>query len=186
MRRIEAQTGLGAYDVVKSQEGQIDELAAILKANRGDLVGKAKKIVAQLKEKDQELDTLKTKLALGQASDDGGQTRTIAGVTVYARRIDGLDMKDLRTAMDALKQKMKSGVFVLGSAKDGKASLLVVSTPDVATRIPAGELIKPLAAEVNGTGGGRPEMAQAGGKNPDGLDVALEKVFQLVAQRGQE
>ena len=186
VRRIEAQTGLGAYDLLKSHEGQIDDLAAILKANRGDVVVKAKKLVAQLKERDQELHALKAKLAVGHGTGAGGQTRTIAGVTVYVQRIDGLDIKDLRTAMDSLKQNMKSGVLVLGSAKDGKASLLVVSTPDVARRLPAGDLIKPLAAEVGGTGGGRPEMAQAGGNRPEGLDHALEKVFWLVEQRGQE
>ena len=77
-------------------------------------------------------------------------------------------------------------MIVLGSSKDGKVSRLLVSTPDLATRFPAGELIKPLAAEVGGTGGGRAEMAQAGGKRVEGLQVALDKIFELVERKGQE
>ncbi len=186
VRRIECQTGVGAYDYLKSQEGEMDHLAEILKANRGDLVTKARKLVGQLKEKDQELDKLKARLASGPGASQAGQSRTIGGVTVHSQRIDGLEMKDLRAAADSLRQRVKSGVIVLGSSKDGKVSLLLVSTPDLATRFPAGELIKPLAAEVGGTGGGRAEMAQAGGKRVEGLQVALDKIFELVERKGQE
>ncbi len=86
---------------------------------------------------------------------------------------------------DTVRQKLPSGVILLGSVKEGKAALLLVTSPDLLSRFPAGELIKPLAAQVGGTGGGRPEMAQAGGKNPDGLAAALGMVFDLVGQRGQ-
>ncbi len=186
VRRIEAQTGLGAFEFLKQQEHTMDELADLLKANRGDLVTKTRKLVAHLKERDQEIESLRARLATGQAAGQSGQTRTVGGITVHSQRIDGLDMKDLRNVADSLRQKIKSGVIVLGSAKDGKASLLVVATPDVASRFPAGELIKPLSAEVGGTGGGRQELAQAGGKNPGGLGAALEKVFDLVERKAQE
>ena len=185
VRRLEAHSGVGAYDLLKAREAEVAELADILKANRGDLVSKARKLVAQLKDREQDLEKLKSRFATGQPPEQSGQTRTVAGVTVHSQRLDDLDMKDLRTVADTLRQRLKSGIILLGSVKDGKASLLVTASPDLAARFPAGELIKPLAAEVGGTGGGRPEMAQAGGKHPGGLEAALAKVFDLVGRRGE-
>ncbi|HET8580517.1 MAG TPA: DHHA1 domain-containing protein, partial [Nitrospiraceae bacterium] len=182
VRRIEAQTGVGAYELLKQRDAELDELAEVLKTNRSDVLTKARKIVATLKEKEQELEKLKARLASGQAGADSGQTRKVAGVTVYTQRVDGMDMKDLRALADSIREKLKSGVIVLGSVQDDKASLLVATTPDLSARFPAGELIKQLAAEIGGTGGGRPELAQAGGKNPAGLWGALEKVFEVVEQ----
>ncbi len=184
MRRIECQTGVGAYDLLKAREAEINELTEILKASRGDLTAKARKLMTQLKEKEQELEKLRTRLATNQGTDEGVRSRTIHGVTVHSQRVEGLEVRELRAIADTLRNKLKSGVILLGSTKDDKASLLLVCTPDVAKRFPAGELIKPLAIEVGGTGGGRPEMAQAGGKNPQGLDAAMEKVFTLVEERG--
>jgi len=180
VRRIEAQTGVGAYDLLKQRDKELDELADALKANRSDVVTKARKVVALLKEKEQELDKLKARFASRQAAGDSGQTRTVAGVTVYTQRVDGMGMKDLRALADSIREKLRSGVIVLGSVQDDKASLLVATTADLSARFPAGELIKPLAAEVGGTGGGRPELAQAGGKNTAGLDGALEKAVEVV------
>ncbi len=185
VRRIECQTGVGAYDLFKAREAEINELTEILKTSRGDVTAKARKLMTQLKEKEQELEKLRTRLATSQGTEEGVRSRTIHGVTVHSQRMDGLEVKDLRTIADSLRNKLKSGIILLGSMKDDKASLLLVSTPDVAKRFPAGELIKPLAVEVGGTGGGRPEMAQAGGKNPQGLDSALERVFALVEEQGR-
>jgi len=180
VRRIEAQTGVGAYDLLKQRDAELDELAEVLKTNRSDVLTKTRKIVALLKEKEQELEKLKARFASGQAAADAGQARKVAGVSVYTQRVDGMEMKDLRTLADSIREKLKSGVIVLGSVQDDKASLLVATTSDLSARLPAGELIKPLAAEIGGTGGGRAELAQAGGKNPAGLASALEKVFELV------
>jgi alanyl-tRNA synthetase len=109
--------------------------------------------------------------------------RTVAGVPVHVQRTDGLDMNAMRQLADQLRDKLKSGVVALGAATDdGKVSLLAVVTKDLTGKIKAGELVKVMAAEVGGTGGGRPEMAQAGGKEPAKLDAALEKVFGLVEQ----
>ncbi|MGH7209629.1 MAG: DHHA1 domain-containing protein [Nitrospiraceae bacterium] len=180
VRRIEAQAGVGAYELVKQRDAELDDLAEVLKANRSDVLTKARKVVALLKEKEQELDKLKARFASGQAAADSGQTRTVAGVTVYTQRVDGMEMKDLRTLADSIRERLKSGVIVLGSVQDDKASLLVSSTPDLSARFPASELIKPLAAEIGGTGGGRPELAQAGGKNTAGLEGALEKAVEVV------
>ena len=91
-----------------------------------------------------------------------------------------MDQAGLRTLADQVREKFQSGVIALGSAVDGKVSMLVVVTKDLVPKLKAGELIKEMAAEVGGTGGGRPEMAQAGGKNPERLDAALEKIFALV------
>jgi alanyl-tRNA synthetase len=99
---------------------------------------------------------------------------------VHVQRTDGLDVNGMRALADQLRDKLKSGVVALGAANDGKVSLLVVVTKDLIARLKAGDLIKEMAVEVGGTGGGRPEMAQAGGKDPAKLDVALEKVFGLV------
>jgi alanyl-tRNA synthetase len=180
VRRIEAQSGEGAYELLKQRDAEFRELADVLRTNPADVLTKARKVVAALKEKEQELEKLKARLATGQAAGAAGQTRIVAGVTVYAQRLDGVEMNDLRTLADSVRDKLKSGVIALGSVKDDKASLLVAVTKDLAARFPAGELIKPLAAEIGGTGGGRAEMAQAGGKGIDRLDAALAKIASVV------
>ena len=183
MRRVEAQTGEGAYELLKERDGEFRALADVLKTNPTDVLAKARKLVTTLKEKDEEIDQLKSRLATGQSVAGAGETRTVAGVSVYVQRVDGMEMNDLRTLADTVRDKLKSGVIALGSVKDGKASLLLAVTKDLAARFPAGELIKPLAVEIGGTGGGRPEMAQAGGKQTDRLDEALAKIAALMESK---
>ena len=179
VRRIEAQTGSGAYVLMKQLEADVRQLSDLLKVGQSDIVSKARKLVTQLKDKEHELEALKLKLARG--ADTAAQTKTIAGVSVHAQRTDGLDANGMRTLADQLRDKMKSGVIALGAVmEEGKVSLLVVVTKDLIGRLKAGDLIKPMAVEVGGTGGGRPEMAQAGGKDSSRLDAALEKIFSLV------
>jgi alanyl-tRNA synthetase len=179
VRRIEAQTGRGALAQVKKLEAEIRELAELLKVGQADLVSKTRKVLAQLKDKERELEELKLRMASGSAV--AATARTVAGVPVHVQRTDGLDVNGMRALADQLRDKMKSGVVALGAATgDGKVALLVVVTKDLTSKLKAGELIKAMAAEVGGTGGGRPEMAQAGGRDPSKLDVALEKVFGLV------
>src|SRR5438445_1605757 len=177
VRRIEAQGGEGAYELLKQREGELRALAELFKTNPTDLLGKARKVMLTLKEKDEELEKLKGRLASGQSGSAAGKTRAVKGVPVYAQRVDGLEMNDLRTLADSLRDKLKSAIIVLGSAKDSKASLLLSVTKDLSSRFPAGELIKPLAAEIGGTGGGRAEMAQAGSKDITRLDAALARIF---------
>jgi alanyl-tRNA synthetase len=183
VRRIEAQTGEGAYELLKQREDEFRALADMLKTNPTDLLAKARKLVTTLKEKDEEIDKLKSRLSTGQSGAGGGETRVVAGVSVYVQRVDGMEMNDLRTLADQVRDKLKSGIVALGSVKDDKASLLLAVTKDLSARFPAGELIKPLAVEIGGTGGGRPEMAQAGGKQTDRLDEALAKIVALVEGR---
>ena len=179
VRRMEAQTGSGAMAIVKKLEAEVRELSELLKVGPSELVAKTRKVMAQLKDKERELEELKLKMASGSAV--ASTTKTVAGVPVHVQRTDGLDMNGMRALADQLRDKMKSGVVALGAATDeGKVSLLVVVTKDLTGKIKAGELIKVMAAEVGGTGGGRPEMAQAGGKDPSKLDASLEKVFGLV------
>ena len=178
VRRIECVTGSGAFMQIKQLEHEVQELAELLKAAPSELVAKTKRVLAQLKEKERELEQVKLKMASG--AKDEATVRTVRGVQVHAQRVDGMEGGELRTLADQLRDKLKSGVIALGGVKDDKVSLLVVVTKDLTAKLKAGELIKEMAASVGGTGGGRPEMAQAGGKNPEGLDVALNKIFELV------
>jgi alanyl-tRNA synthetase len=181
VRRIEAQTGSGAFAQIKKLEADIRELSEVLKAHPTELAAKARKVMAQLKDKEVELKGLKIEMATGSMGTSVEDERTISGIKVLKRRADRLDMNGMRTLADQLRDKLKSGVIALGAAaEDGKVSLLVVVTKDLVGKLKAGDLIKPMAAEVGGTGGGRPEMAQAGGKDASRLDAALEKVFSLV------
>jgi len=179
VRRIEAQTGSGALTHMKKLETDMRELSDLLKVGQSELVAKTRKVMTQLKDKERELEELKLKMASGSAVE--ATAKTIGGVQVHVQRTDGLDVNGMRALADQLRDKLKSGVVALGAAtEDGKVSLLVVVTKDLIGKLNAGDLIKVMAAEVGGTGGGRPEMAQAGGKDPARLDVALERVFGLV------
>jgi alanyl-tRNA synthetase len=178
VRRIECLTGSGALESLKRLEAEIRELSDLLKVGPSELVAKTKKLTSQLKEKERELEELKLRMASKSSTD--AQVRTIGGVHVHAQRVDGLDIAGMRALGDQLRDKLRSGVVALGAVNDDKVSLLVLVTKDLIPRLKAGDLIKTMAAEVGGTGGGRPEMAQAGGKNPEGLSIALEKVFGLV------
>ena len=179
VRRLEAQTGSGAWALMKKLEADIRELSDLLKVGQAELVNKTRKVMTQLKDKERELEELKLKMASG--STVASSAKTIAGVAVHVQRTDGLDVSAMRALADQLRDKLRSGVVALGAVTgDGKVVLLVVVTKDLIGKLKAGDLIKVMAAEVGGTGGGRPEMAQAGGKDPARLDGALEKVFGLV------
>ncbi len=179
VRRLEAQTGSGAYNQIKTLEGEVRQLSDLLKVGQSEIVARTRKLLTQLKDKERELEDVKLKMAGGAAA--ASTIKSIAGVSVHVQRTDGLDANAMRALADQLRDKMKSGVIALGAVMDeGKVSLLVVVTKDLIGRVKAGDLIKPMAAQVGGTGGGRPEMAQAGGKDASRLDAALEKVFSLV------
>ena len=183
VRRIEAQTGEGAYELLKHRETEIQALADLLKTNPPDVLAKVRKLVASLKEKDQELEKLKARLASGGAGKEAGEIRKVSGISVYNHQMDGMEMNDLRALADIVRDREKSCIVVLGSVKDDKASLLVAVTKDLSGRFPANELIKPLAAIIGGTGGGRPEMAQAGGKLTHEMDRALAQAFSEVERK---
>jgi alanyl-tRNA synthetase len=180
VRRIECVTGSGAFMQIKQLEHEVQQLSELLKVAPSELVAKTKRLLTQLKDKERELEQAKLKMASG--AKDEATVRTVKGVQVHAQRVDGMEGGELRTLADQIRDKLNSGVIALGGVKDDKVSLLVVVTKDLTGKLKAGELIKDMAAAVGGTGGGRPEMAQAGGKNPDGLDAALNKIFDLVGR----
>ncbi|MEK6678381.1 MAG: alanine--tRNA ligase, partial [Nitrospirota bacterium] len=180
IRRIEALTGEEAYKYIKQQEDAIRNLSEALKAAPSDVVAKVEKLNLLLKEKEKEIERLKGRLSSSQAGDIVAEARVIEGVRVLSKKVDGLDMKDLRTFGDSLRDKIKSGVIALGSSKDDKVSIVVMVTKDVQEKYSAVDIVKEIAGIVGGSGGGRPDMAQAGGKDAGRLDEAMEKVYSVV------
>ncbi len=178
VRRLEGLTGAGALASIKQLETDIRELSELLKVAPAELVAKARKLVAQVKEKERELEQLKLRLATGAKGE--ATVKTIQGIPVHVQRVDGMDMNGMRVLADQLRDKLRSGVVALGSVTEGKVSLIIAVTKDLAPRLKANIMIKEVAAEGGGTGGGRPELAQAGTKNPEQLDAMLKKVFTLV------
>jgi alanyl-tRNA synthetase len=134
---------------------------------------------------ERELEQLKSRLASSAGKDLASQAQDIAGIKVLAARLDGADPKALRDTLDQLKDKLGSGVVVLVAASDGKVSLAAGVTKDLTDRFKAGDLIREVAARVGGKGGGRPDMAQAGGSDPEGIPEALELVPRWVQERIQ-
>lgn len=162
VRRIEAQTGRGAFAQMKKLEADIRELSDLLKVGQSELVPKTRKVLTQLKDKERELEELKLKMASGSAVE--ASARTIAGVAVHVQRTDGLDVNGMRALADQLRDKLKSGVVALGAANDGKVSLLVIVTKDLIAKLKAGDLIKEMAVEVGGTGGAGPRWRRQAGR----------------------
>jgi alanyl-tRNA synthetase len=176
VRRIEAVTGARALQAVQEEEETLRRLAAIVKSDRGQLEARLKKLMEQQRDLEREVETLSARLHAGRSQELLAQVREVAGIKFLATQLDGLDGKGLREFSDQLRDRFPSGVIVLGSALEGKANLLVAVSKDLLGRLSAGELIKPLAAQVGGKGGGRPELAQAGGTDPAGLTAALASV----------
>ena len=181
VRRIEAVTGLGALDWVRASESQLQEVAGLVKGTRDDVKDKVAQLVDRSRALEREVQALKAKLASGSGRELLDEVREVAGIKVLTARIDGADDKALRTATDQLKDKLGSGVVVLGSVEGGKVRLVAGVTKDLADRVKAGELIKPVAECVGGRGGGRADFAQAGGTLPDKLDEALALVDDLIS-----
>jgi len=183
VRRIEAVTGEKALELVRSRETTLRHVADLLKSSPEQLESRVQKLLEQQKQLDRELATLQARLNAERSDDLLSKVQEIAGVKLLAVRTDGLDGKKMRELSDQLRDKLPSGVIVLGGASDGKAALLVAVSPDLAKTLPAGSLIAELAGEVGGRGGGKPELAQAGGNAPENLDRALERAPELLKAR---
>jgi len=183
VRRIEAVTGKGALDWIDTNQRSLADVAGLLRSQPDQVMTKVEQLVKRNKELEKELVTAKQALVTGQAGDHCEDSREIAGITVLVTRIDGADARTLREAIDRFKDKLQSAVIVLGSVEDGKVRLAVGVTKDNVDRIRAGDVIKPVAEQIGGTGGGRPDFAQAGGNNPNALDQALESVYAWVAEQ---
>jgi len=160
----------------------VDGLSSGLKTSRGDLAGTVSRLQDELKKARREADELKLKIAsgAGAASANGDESREVAGVKVLAREASGLDAPAMRQLSDTLLARIKSGVVVLGRSSDGKVSLIVRTSPDLTSRIPAGQVIKELAPLIGGRGGGKADMAEGGGNQPENLSTALQKSYEVV------
>jgi alanyl-tRNA synthetase len=180
VRRIEALAGRRAYQAVRKEEQSLQEISRLLKASDPDIVGRVERVLNQLKDSEKELDRLKHKLQSSQAGDVISEARDINGVKALAKRADGMDPRDLRDFGDKLRDRLGSGVLALGSVKDDKVSLIVMVTKDLTDRFHAGKIIKEMAPILGGTGGGKPDLAQSGGKNPAKLDAALDLFYAII------
>ena len=181
VRRIEALTSKGLLKYYDDMEKKLQEAAALVKATPNQLSDKIRHLQAENKDLHSELESVKSKMAKEAMGDVSDQVTEVKGVKLIAAKVDDVDMNGLRDLGDQLKEKLGEGVIVLASAAGGKVSLVAMATDEAVKKgAHAGNLIKGIAGLVGGGGGGRPNMAQAGGKNPDGIDAAIAKVSEVL------
>ena len=183
IRRVEAVTGEGALAFIQEQESRLAEAAASVKAQPQELTARIAQILDNVKGLERELSKLKSKVASSQGDDLASSAVDVKGFKVLAAMLEGADAKTLRETMDKLKDKLKSAAIVLGAVADGKVALIAGVTSDLTGKVKAGELVNFVAQQVGGKGGGRPDMAQAGGTDPAKLPGALASVKDWVEQR---
>ena len=183
VRRIEAVTGEVAEDFVREGERRLTRVAEMVRGGRDDVDRKVEQLNSRLRQLEKELETFRAKVAATQGDALAESTRDIGGVKVVATRMDGVDGKALREAVDRLKDKLGSAAIVLASVQEGKVTIISGVTKDLVGKVHAGELVNQVAMRVGGKGGGRPDMAQAGGNDPSSLDAALADVHAWLAQK---
>ncbi len=184
VRRIEAATGQGALEAIRRRERILETIGGHLGARDDAAVERLERLLAREKELEKQLRALEQKLVAGDGATGGAdaeKVREAGGVKVVTRHVEGVDPRALREMADRMRQKYGSAVVAIGSVVDGKVAILVAVTPDLTGRIKAGDIVKQIAPIVGGTGGGRPDFAQAGGRDASRLDEALERVTALVA-----
>jgi len=180
VRRIEALTGLGAYEHYRRTVEAVQRIAAAVRSSEPEVADSVERLLAEQRELQRTLEQIKERLAQSQVGALAEQARTVKDVQVVAARVEGLDRNQMRTLSDSLRHKLKSCVVVLGSAENGSVAIVSAVTKDLAGRVHAGKLAGAVAQAVGGKGGGRPDMAEAGGKDPAALPAALEQVYALV------
>jgi len=183
IRRVEAVTGEGALALVQGLARKLGDAAAAFKANPDELLVKIGAVQDQVKSLEKELAALKSKLASGQGDELATKAVDVNGIKVLAAVLEGADVATLRETMDKLKDKLKTAAIVLAAVNDGKVSLIAGVTADATSKVKAGELVNFVAQQVGGKGGGRPDMAQAGGTDPSGLPAALAGVVAWVGAK---
>jgi alanyl-tRNA synthetase len=182
IRRIEALTGFGTYLRLEEDENLLQELSHTLRAPRGEITRVISRLMDQQRQLENELETLKRKMAHSQIGDLVDAPNNVKGVAVISRKVEGVDASMLRELAENAGSKIGSGVVVLGLASNGKASLVAVVSEDLQKRLHAGKIIKKVAELVGGSGGGRPDFAQAGGKDSEKLEHALQAVYNIVSE----
>jgi alanyl-tRNA synthetase len=180
VRRIEALTGLGALRHIRAQERTFQDAARLLKSPLAEVPARVEKLLEDRKAAQKEIDDLRAGKRGASASDLAGQAREIGGVKAVAGRVDGSDAKAMRTMVDELRQRLGSGVVLLASETEGKVLVAVGVTKDLVDSHKAGDLVREVARVVGGGGGGRPDFAQAGGRDVSKIDDAIEKFYQLI------
>jgi alanyl-tRNA synthetase len=183
IRRVEAVTGENALTLVQTLAARVNEAASALKVQPDEIANRIAQVQDQVKWLEKELASLKTKMASGQGDELLSQAVDINGIKVLAATLEGADVPTLRSVMDKMKDKLKTAAIVLASVADGKVTLIAGVTADSTSKVKAGELVNFVAQQVGGKGGGRPDMAQAGGTDPSGLPTALAAVGQWVGER---
>jgi alanyl-tRNA synthetase len=183
IRRVEAVTGKNALNFLQGLEDKVNEAAMILKTHPGDLVNRVTQLQESLRQAERELDKVNSKLAASQGDELATQAVDVNGLKVLAARLDGADSQVLRETMDALKGKLKTAAIVLASVQGDKVSLIAGVTADSIAKVKAGDLVNFVAQQVGGKGGGKPEMAMAGGTDPSKLGAALAGVKDWVASK---
>ena len=180
VRRIEAATGWNAVHRTREQSEELSAIAGLLKSRPGELSQRIKELQSQLKKAQKEKEALEGKLFSDKGKDVLQQVKEISGIPVLAVKVDAPDVKSLRNMMDDLRSKQQQGIILLGAKQENKAMLLLYVSKDLHERFTAPGLIKEVAKEVKGSGGGRPDLAQAGGGDPSGIDKALSKLEELL------
>ncbi|MEP7275758.1 MAG: alanine--tRNA ligase [Betaproteobacteria bacterium] len=183
IRRVEAVTGRGAVEYVQAQDAALARAAAALKAPVTEIEARIAQLQESARASEKELARLKAKAAASAGDDLAGSAEDVKGAKVLAVSLDGADAKTLRETLDKLKDKLKSAAIVLSSVSDGRVTLIAGVTADLTAKVKAGELVNHVAQQVGGKGGGRPDMAQAGGNDPSALPAALKSVRGWVEQR---
>jgi len=182
VRRVEAVTGPGVLAYLNDTEAKLRAVAEVVRATPAEAPRKVEQLQARTKQLEKEVDQLRGKLARGESVDLEGQAKQVRDIKVVAARLDGADAKGLREAVDRLKDKLAPAAIVLGAASDGKVALIAGVTKELTGRLHAGQLVNHIATQVGGKGGGRPDMAQAGGTDPSALDAALASAAGWVEQ----
>ena len=176
VRRIEAVSGNGALDWVRDNETRLARIAGLFKSEKEGIETRLESVLERSRKLEKEVEQLKSRLASSAGDDMASEAEDIDGIKVLARHLEGADPKTLRETVDQLKNKLGTAALVLATVKDDKVSLVAGVSKDACERVKAGDLVNFVAAQVGGKGGGRPDMAQAGGNQPEKLDAALQGV----------
>ena len=176
VRRIEAITGDAALRQYQESTDAIRRIAGMLKASEPELIDHVEKLLAGERALEKQVDQLKEKLAQAAVAGLESQARSVNGARLLVARVDSLDRQQMRTLADSLRNQWKSAVLVLASAADGTVSMVAAVTKDLTGKVQAGKLVSTVAQAVGGKGGGRPDMAEGGGRDASALDVALDKL----------
>ena len=183
IRRVEAVTGKAAVEYVQQREAQLLEIAQTLKTNPQEVTHKISQVIENVRQAEKELARLKTKLASSQGDELAVQAQEIKGIKVLTANLENADLKTMRETLDQLKAKLKTCAIVLSAVTDGKVTLIAGVSADLTNQIKAGELVNFVAQQVGGKGGGRPDMAQAGGTQPEHLPAALASVMSWIGKK---